>query len=73
MPSLVVISGPSGVGKTTVCDSLLERDDFERVVTATTRAPRGGEVDGVDYVFLSEEDFAACAEHSKPGPSYAMK
>ena len=65
MPSLVVISGPSGVGKTTVCDSLLERDDFERVVTATTRAPRGGEVDGVDYVFLSEEDFVAWIDEGR--------
>jgi len=56
-PRLVVISGPSGVGKTTVCRHLLERDDFERVVTATTRDPRGREQHGVDYLFLSEAEF----------------
>jgi len=54
---LVVISGPSGVGKTTVCERLLERDEFERVITATTRAPRAGERDGEDYYFLDEEGF----------------
>jgi len=54
---LVVVSGPSGVGKTTVCDRLLERPEFERVVTATTRAPRAGERDGVDYHFLDRETF----------------
>ena len=37
---LVVVSGPSGVGKTTVCNHLLESPDFQRVITATTRAPR---------------------------------
>lgn len=57
MAKLVVVSGPSGVGKTTVCDLLLERDEFERVVTATTRAPRGRERDGVDYHFLDTETF----------------
>lgn len=54
-----VISGPAGVGKTTLCDRLLT--DFpstlKRVVTATTRKPREGEVDGVDYHFLSQEEF----------------
>jgi len=54
---LVVVSGPSGVGKTTVCDHLLERPGFERVVTATTRAPRGDERRGVDYFFLSDDAF----------------
>ncbi|MHC4550103.1 MAG: guanylate kinase [Planctomycetota bacterium] len=54
---LVVVSGPSGVGKTTVCDELLRRPGFERVVTATTRPPRGPERHGVDYLFLSDEEF----------------
>jgi len=54
---LVVVSGPSGVGKTTVCNHLLERADFERVITATTRAPRGAEKHGEDYLFLTEEEF----------------
>ena len=54
---IVVISGPSGVGKTTVCDELLKNPNFARVVTATTRPPRAGEVDGVDYIFLSKERF----------------
>ena len=56
-PKLLVISGPSGVGKTTVCARLLQRDEFERVVTATTRSPRAGEQDGRDYHFLDDATF----------------
>ena len=54
---LIVVSGPSGVGKTTVCDRLLELPSFERVITATTRAPRAGEQDGIDYHFLDRATF----------------
>jgi guanylate kinase len=54
---LLVISGPSGVGKTTVVDGLLESAAFGRAVTATTRPPRAGEVHGRDYLFLSEAEF----------------
>ncbi len=54
---LVVLSGPSGVGKTTLCERLCARYGWSRVVTATTRSSRGGERDGVDYHFLSEEEF----------------
>jgi len=54
---LVVISGPSGVGKTTVVERVLAGAGYARAVTATTRAPREGEVDGRDYVFLGRDDF----------------
>jgi guanylate kinase len=54
---LVVISGPSGAGKTSVCRALKQHPDVEFSVSATTRAPRVGERDGVDYHFLSREDF----------------
>ncbi|MFM8635547.1 MAG: guanylate kinase [Planctomycetia bacterium] len=55
---LVVISGPSGVGKTTVLRRLLaEMPQLIPSVSATTRPPRAGERDGVDYHFLSPEDF----------------
>jgi guanylate kinase len=47
------------VGKTTIADRLIARDDFVRVITATTRDPRDGEVDGRDYHFLSRADFEA--------------
>jgi guanylate kinase len=54
----VVISGPSGAGKTTLCDNLLAADrGVTRAVTCTTRAPRAGERDGVDYHFLSPAAF----------------
>jgi guanylate kinase len=53
-----VITGPSGVGKGTLIRTLLERvPELELSVSATTRAPRPGEVDGRDYHFLSEAEF----------------
>jgi len=62
---LVVVSGPSGVGKTTVCEHLLRRAEFERVVTATTRPARGDERHEVDYVFLSEAEFDRWIEQQR--------
>ncbi len=59
-PKVFVITGPSGVGKGTLIRGLLERmPDLELSVSATTRAPRPGEQDGVDYHFLTPEQFAA--------------
>lgn len=55
---LLVISGPSGSGKGTVIKRLMELDpDFVYSISATTRAPRVGEADGVNYYFISREDF----------------
>ena len=54
---LVVVSGPSGVGKGTVLGHVLARDDFAYSVSATTRSPREGEVDGVNYSFITREQF----------------
>ena len=54
---LIVISGPAGSGKGTVNAHLLKRDDFAYSVSATTRAPRPGEVDGVNYHFITREEF----------------
>ena len=55
---LVVISGPSGVGKDTIIERLLELDpNLTYSVSCTTRAPRPGEVDGVHYTFVSRERF----------------
>jgi guanylate kinase len=58
--NLIVLSGPSGVGKSTVLKRLVERhsDRLRLSVSATTRPPRPGEVDGVDYYFLNPEEFA---------------
>jgi guanylate kinase len=60
----VIISGPSGVGKDTIARHIIEMypDDFYFVVTATTRPPREGEVDGVDYFFVSSDEFARMIE-----------
>lgn len=56
---LIVISGPSGVGKGTVRKALFDREGHDLVysVSMTTRKPREGEVDGVDYYFVSQEEF----------------
>ncbi|MBI1176359.1 guanylate kinase [bacterium] len=55
---LIVISAPSGGGKTTLCDRLLAKHpEITRAVTCTTRAPRAGEQNGVHYYFLSRDIF----------------
>ena len=57
---LFLLSAPSGAGKTTVCQRLLEANrELTRVVTCTTRLPRPGEVDGIDYHFLDRQRFEA--------------
>jgi len=57
---LFVISGPSGVGKGTIRDTLLARlNDIKMSISATTRPPREGEIDGRDYFFMSTEEFSA--------------
>ena len=65
-PLMIVISGPSGVGKDAVIQGLKERNvRIHFVVTATTREPRPGEVDGVDYFFMSKDEFAEMIEQDK--------
>lgn len=55
---LLVVSGPSGAGKGTICKELLRQNDQIKLsVSATTRKPRNGEVDGVNYFFLEKEKF----------------
>jgi guanylate kinase len=56
--ALLILAGPAGVGKSTLCDRLVrEMPGFERVVTATTRPPRPNEVHARDYHFLTEAEF----------------
>jgi len=62
VPMLVIISGPSGVGKDTIIAALQKRDHqppYHYVVTCTTRSPRPGEVDGVSYNFVTRSQFTA--------------
>ena len=62
-PLLVVVSAPSGAGKSTLCDNVRAAlPSASRAVTCTTRKPRDGELDGVDYYFLDEEEFLARVE-----------
>ena len=57
-PLLILMSAPSGGGKTTLCNQLLAlRPEMTRAVTCTTRAPRPGEKDGMDYYFFSVAEF----------------
>jgi guanylate kinase len=66
MGHLFVISGPSAVGKTTVVNHLLEKNpELSRVVTCTTRPIRENEQDGVDYLFLSKNDFQKKIENNE--------
>jgi len=54
---LYVISGPSGAGKGTICKRILEELDLDLSISMTTRKPREGEVDGVNYYFVTREEF----------------
>ena len=64
--NLIVISGPSGAGKGTICKELLKREDNLYIsVSATTRSPREGEVHGVNYYFLTKEEFKKKVEKLK--------
>ena len=66
-PLLIVISGPSGVGKDTIARAVIDSrlDSFYFVVTATTRPPRTGEVHGVDYYFVSNDEFARMIDENE--------
>ena len=60
---LLVVSGPSGAGKGTICKAILEENDQIKLsVSATTRKPRNGEVHGVNYFFLEKEEFTSMIE-----------
>ncbi len=64
---MVVVSGPSGVGKTTVVERLLRRNNLplRRAVTATTRDQRVGEIDGISYHFWSRDEFRRATEDGR--------
>ncbi len=60
---LIIVSGPAGSGKTTICDRMLaEEPQVQRIVTSTTRKPREGEVDRTDYYFFDRATFEAKIE-----------
>lgn len=60
---LIVISGPSGVGKGTIVNKLLEKEGYALSISCTTRAPRRGERDGVAYFFISKDEFISDIEN----------
>ncbi|SHI73222.1 guanylate kinase [Dethiosulfatibacter aminovorans DSM 17477] len=62
---LIVVSGPSGAGKGTLCKELIRRNnEIELSISCTTRDPRGKEVDGVNYYFISTEEFESRIENN---------
>ena len=66
MGKVIIFSAPCGSGKTTIVHRLLERyPQLEFSISATSRAPRGAERDGVDYYFLSQEAFAAAVAEGR--------
>ncbi len=62
---LVVLSGPSGVGKSTVANKLMQRAGYRPSISVTTRAPRPGEVAGQDYTFVDRERFLAWKDEQR--------
>jgi len=64
---LVVISAPSGAGKTSIIDGILEKNkhDYQYSVSATSRPPRKGEINGIDYYFITEEEFKRKIENNE--------
>jgi guanylate kinase len=62
---LLVISGPSGAGKGTVCKELLQQNDIWISVSATTRSPRIGENEGINYFFITKEEFLRSIERDE--------
>ena len=63
---LLVVSGPSGAGKGTICKALLNKNDKIKLsVSATTRKPRNGEVHGVNYFFIEKEEFTKMVENGE--------
>ena len=66
MGKLYVISGSSGVGKGTLIKEFLSRHpEFKLSVSCTTRAPREGEVHGINYFYLTKEEFKACIANNE--------
>jgi len=61
----VVISGPSGAGKTTICKRLIEKYGYLTSISATTRAPREGETDGIEYWFWNRQQFQEAVDHGE--------
>lgn len=63
---LLIVSGPAGTGKGTVCKEVLERNkDILYSISATTRKPRVGEMDGINYFFIDEEEFNKKVENNE--------
>lgn len=63
---LIVVSGPSGAGKGTICKELLKRNqDINISISATTRGPRTGEIDGINYFFISKDNFTNMIENKE--------
>jgi guanylate kinase len=63
--SLVVISGPSGSGKTSICNELTKNPKVRQSVSYTTRSPRDGEKEGIDYCFVERDDFERLIKENK--------
>lgn len=62
---LVIISGPSGSGKTSICDKLTKNPKIKRSVSYTTRKPRDGEREGIDYCFVERSEFEKLIKQDK--------
>ncbi len=63
--NLVIISGPSGSGKTSICNKLTKSSRVKQSISYTTRKPRDGEIEGVDYYFVEKSEFEKLVKEDK--------
>jgi len=63
--NLVIISGPSGSGKTSICNELTKYPKVKQSISYTTRKPRDGEIEGVDYCFVERSEFEKLVNEDK--------
>ena len=66
--TMVILSSPSGAGKTSLVNLLSKQDNFKISISHTTRKPRYGEIPNKDYYFVNDQEFKSCLLYTSPSP-----